>query len=69
MRRCLNLRDKLESIEIALKESYNKRIIIQEKEALQKMKKDPGAFYKYAKKFSKSTSDIGPFIDEALPIS
>ena len=49
MRRCLNLRDKLESIEIALKESYNKRIIIQEKDALQKMKKDPGAFYKYAK--------------------
>ena len=27
------------------------------------MKKDPKTFFKYAKKFSKSTSDIGPFID------
>ena len=58
MRRCLNLRDKLESIEKELKESYDKRRINQEKEALKKIKKDPGAFYKYAKKFSKSTSDI-----------
>ena len=27
------------------------------------MMKDPRAFFKYAKRFSKSTSDIGPFID------
>ena len=36
----------------------------QEKEALSKMKKDPKAFYNYAKKFSKATSDIGPFMSK-----
>ena len=41
MRRCLKLRDKLESTEKALKESYDERRMKQEKEALQKMKKDP----------------------------
>ena len=40
MRRCLNLRDKLESVEKALKESYDKRRTNQEKEALEKMKKE-----------------------------
>ena len=29
------------------------------------MKKDPKVFFKYAKKFSKSTSDIGPFVDKS----
>ena len=44
-----------------MKESYDKRRSNQEGEALKKIRRDPGAFYKYAKKFSKSTSDIGPF--------
>ena len=62
--RYLKLRSELESIEKLLKESYDKRRMKQEKEALSKMKKDPKAFYNYAKKFSKATSDIGPFMSK-----
>ena len=62
--RYLKLRSELESIEKQLKDSYDKRRMKQEKEALSKMKKDPKAFYNYAKKFSKATSDIGPFMSK-----
>merc|ERR1712105_78161 len=62
--RYLKLRSELESIEKQLKDSYDKRRMKQENEALSKMKKDPKAFYNYAKKFSKATSDIGPFMSK-----
>ena len=63
-KRYLKLKDQVEVIEKELKDSYDKRRMNQEKEAWNKMKRDPKAFFKYAKKFSKSTSDIGHFIDQ-----
>ena len=47
-----------------LKSSYEKRRSEQEKKAIAKMKKDPKAFFSYAKRFSKTNSDIGPFFNK-----
>ena len=58
------LRDELEGIESQLKTSYDKRRSGQESEAIRRIKKDPKAFFTYAKKFSKTSSDIGPFFDK-----
>ena len=55
----------LEGIETILKESYNARRHKQEKAAISKMKKKPKAFFAYAKKFSRTKSEVGPFLDEA----
>ena len=62
--RYLQLSDRLAGIENELKDSYNQRRQNQEKEALLQMKKNPKAFFKYAKKFSKSTSGVGPFLND-----
>ena len=62
--RYLKLLERMETIEKHLKDSYDERRNKQEHEALAKMKKDPKFFFKYAKKFSKSTSDIGPFLNQ-----
>ena len=60
----IKLTNKLESIEKELSLSYSKRRNKLEREALGRIKKDPGAFYRYAKKFSRSYCDIGPFINK-----
>ena len=63
-KRCLTLRNKIISIEAELKESYTEGRKKKEKEAIAKIKKDPKAFYAYAKKFSKTFSGVGPIIKE-----
>ena len=59
--RYLNLREKLDIIEKELKQSYDERRMKKERAAISRMKHDPRAFYKYAKRFSKTNSDVGPF--------
>ena len=59
--RLLKLREELENIELKLQTSYETRRNKQEQDAIKKIKKDPKAFYGYAKRFSKTNSDIGPF--------
>ena len=59
------LREKLHKIENELENLYNKRRSNQEKEAISKIKLNPRFFYSYAKKFSKTKSEIGPFINES----
>jgi hypothetical protein len=54
---------KLEDIETQLKSSYDNRRSKQESDAISKIKKDPKAFFSYAKRFSKTNSDIGPFFN------
>ena len=63
-RKCLSLRNKLDSIEQCLQESYTSRRGKKEKEAISRIKKNPAAFYAYAKKFSKTFSGIGPLMKE-----
>ena len=63
-KKCLALRNKMESIEIALKENYTKRRTKQENLAISKIKKNPNAFYAYAKKFSKTYNGVGPLLKE-----
>ena len=60
----IKLTDKLEKIESSLQESHTNRRLGQEKRAISKMKKDPRHFFSYAKKFSKTNSDVGPFLDQ-----
>ena len=68
--RLLKLRENLEAIELKLQNSYEVRRNKQEKGAIMKIKKDPKAFYGYAKRFSKTNSDIGPFFcKEGNPIT
>ena len=62
--KCLSLKKKIEAIEEQLKESYTERRKNQEKEAISKTKKNPKAFYAYAKKFSKTFTGVGPIIKE-----
>ena len=62
--RLLKLRENLEEIETKLQSSYEARRSEQENQAISKIKKDPKAFYGYAKKFSKTNSDIGPFFSK-----
>ena len=62
--RLLKLRETLESIENKLQYSYEARRNDQEKKAINKIKKDPKAFYGYAKRFCKTNSDIGPFFSQ-----
>ena len=60
----LKMRGKLEELEQKLKDSYTKRRIDKEKVAISKIKKDPRAFFSYAKKFSKTKSEAGPFLNQ-----
>ena len=60
----LRMKENLEKIESQLKSSYDKRRSGQESKAIKRIKKDPKAFFTYAKKFSKTNSDIGPFFNK-----
>ena len=60
----LKLRENLESIETKLQSSYETRRNDQERKPINKIKKDPKSFYGYAKRFSKTKSDIGPFFSQ-----
>ena len=55
--------DDLEDIETKLKKSHTERRKSQEQTAIVKMKKNPKAFFGYAKRFSKTKSEVGPFLD------
>ena len=61
----LKLKDDLEDIELKLKESYTARRLEKERVAMSKMRNDSIAFFSYAKKFSRTQSDVGPFLDNA----
>ena len=63
--RYLKLNDKIEAKEKDLKDSYEARRNSQEQEALKKIKKDPKAFVGYAKKFAKSSSNVGPLLNKS----
>ena len=60
----LKIKDSIEEIESKLKESYSSRRMEKERSAIQRMKKDPAYFFNYAKKFAKTKSEVGPFIDD-----
>ena len=60
----LKYQKEIEKIEKELKEHYEKRRNKQENDAIKKIKKNPRAFYSYAKRFSKVHSGVGPFYDE-----
>ena len=62
--KCLSLKKKIEAIEEQLKESYTERRKKLENKAIYKTKKNPKAFYAYAKKFSKTFTGVGPIITE-----
>ena len=62
--RCIKLREKLDEVELLLKSSYQKRRLEKEKQAIRKMKRDPKAFFSYAKRYAKTKSDIGPFFNQ-----
>ena len=60
----MKLMDELEVVETEIEKEYKIRKTKVENEAISKMKKDPKFFYSYAKKHSKSKSQVGPFFDE-----
>ena len=62
--RCLNLREKLERIETDLKLSYEKRRSNLENKAIDKISKDSKYFFSYAKRFSKTNTEVGPFFNK-----
>jgi len=63
-KKCLALKIKIDDIEEKLKTHYKARRNKLEKEAISKIKRNPSAFYTYAKKFAKSFSGIGPLTKE-----
>ena len=63
-KRYLEMKEKLDDIETKLKDSYVNRRENQEKLAISKMKNDARSFFTYAKKFSKTNSEVGPFLNE-----
>ena len=60
----MKLMNDLEKVEKEIQEEYVTRKRKVEKEAIAKMKNNPKFFYSYAKKHSKSKSQVGPFFDE-----
>ena len=54
----------LQKIEDKLNGSYDERRAKQEQEAIKKIKRDPIAFYSYAKRFSQVRTGVGPLNDE-----
>ena len=56
--------NEIEAIEHELDERYTEMNIAAEKKAIEKLKKDPKYFYSYAKKKSKSSNLIGPFLEK-----
>ena len=64
VKKFLALKDKLEMIEANLQKSYQDRRSKQENKAIGNMKKDPRSFFSYAKRFSKTNSEVGPFFNK-----
>ena len=54
----MKYQEKLEEVEIEIREHYQKRRLKIENEAISKIREDPSHFYKYAKKFSKGENNI-----------
>ena len=51
-------------IEKKLMKSYKEETSYEEKKAVDAIKKNPKYFYRYARRFSKARSNIGPLLDE-----
>ena len=62
VKRCLNLRKKIEAAEEELKYLYSNRKSKLESAAIDKIKRNPKAFYAYAKRQSKTFNGVGPFL-------
>ena len=62
VKKCLELRKKIEKTEETLKALYDERKSKLENIALAKIKRNPKAFYSYAKRHSKTFSGVGPFL-------
>ena len=60
----LKLMKALEVVEKELEQSYKNMKVTKEKEALDKIKRNPKFFYSYANKFSKTKSRVGPLANE-----
>ena len=54
----------LETVEKELELSYKNMRMKREKEALNKIKRNPRYFYSYAKRFSKIREKVGPLLNE-----
>ena len=55
---------KKSSLEIEIRDSIREEARKKEKDAIEKIKCNPRAFYAYAKKKSKTLTSIGPLLDE-----
>ena len=64
VRKCLKLREKLENAEEELKKMAKSREMKMEESTYAKIKRNPKAFFSYAKKKQKTFSGIGPFLKE-----
>ena len=64
VKKCLSLRAKIESSEEELKTLYLERKNKLEEAAIAKIKRNPGAFFSYAKRQAKTFSGIGPFLKQ-----
>ena len=64
MSRCLQLRKKLENTEEELKNFYFERKSKLEEAAIAKIKRNPRAFYAYAKRQAKTFNGVGPFLKQ-----
>ena len=54
----------LEAIECSLLKHYEERRKLKEMNAISKIRKNPKAFYSYAKQFSRVNCNVGPFSDK-----
>ena len=58
------LHKKKAETEIKIRDAIKKELKTKEEEVIAKIKKNPRAFYRYSKTFSKTTTTIGPLIDK-----
>ena len=57
------IKEQLVDIESELLKSHNDEILHDENKALDRIKSDPNYFFKYAKKFSKTATEVGPLLN------
>ena len=64
VKKCLAMRAKVEKAEEDLENLYKERKVKLEAAAIGKIKRNPKAFFSYAKRYSKTFCGIGPFLEE-----
>ena len=64
VKRCLKLREKLESAENELKKMFLEKKLRNENVAIAKIKRNPKVFFSMAKKKQKTFEGVGPFLKE-----